>query len=145
MTSAPIQIGVTKFEHWHDLEISGIKAQLAEIDPNLLLMRHPEGGYAVLHNDAHGQWYAVCVNKNPSRESLQALPSILRERNARARHNQKESALERDIRSLADQQAAREKQQVQDLTAQADRVYHALRKDIGHHLGVTKSRFTPLR
>ncbi len=141
-----IRAGTQTFQRWMDLEVHAIVTQLQDIDPNLVLVRAPKPGYpdrwGVLWNGPDAQWHAVCFNDSGTRSALQALPSVLRERDRNSPTNSRVSAWERDVAEGERLKAEHEDNAVAQLTDDADRVYHALRKDdAGVHLGLTKKRF----
>ena len=136
-----ITAGTKTFKRWTDLEILSITRQLEEIDPNLALVRTDDGGWGVLWNGPDAQWHAVCFNRSGSRYALQALPSVLRERDRNSPTNSRESAFERDVRAYKERQDRQLDESTAALTEDALRVYAALRKDEGHHLGITRQRY----
>jgi len=140
-----LRVGDQTFHGWHDLEIASVKKQLEEIDPNLLLMKTERGGWAVLWNGHDANWHAVCINHSGSRAALLALPAVLRERDRNSPVNSRESAFERDMKEVRRREKAREEEMIEALTEQAERVYHGLRKDQGHQLGLTSKRYFTTR
>ena len=124
-------LGSHHFVEVVDLEMLSLKRQLEEIDPNLMLARHPRGGIAVLWNGPTGQWHTVCVHKNPKREDLQALPMVLRQRDNASPVNSRQSAFERDLAKMEAAEAAREREMQDAMFAETERLVDALRKDMG--------------
>jgi len=120
-----------------------IRQQIQEIDPNLDLF-HPEyapQGWAALWNGPDGQWHAVTINKSGDPRQLIMLPNNIRERDRNSPANSRESAFERDVRKAEMDKVVREEMAVDKINEAAERVYAGLRKDVGHHYGVTSKRY----
>lgn len=139
-----IRAGTKTFRRWMDLEVHSIIRQLQEIDPNLALVKTEDGGWGVLWNGPDAQWHAVCFNKSGSRAALQALPTVLRERDRNSPVNSRESAFERDVAAFVKRQEDKDAAAAEALTEAAMQVYAALRKDVGHHEGLTSRKYFSL-
>lgn len=120
-----------------------VRQMLWEVDPNLEVT-HPQyapQGWAILWCGNDGEWHAVMVNKSGDPRQLLLAPHVMRERDRNSPVNSRESAFERDLRKKEEADAAREAAMVDKVAEAAERVYAGLRKDVGHHYGVTSKRY----
>lgn len=121
----------------------GIRKMLWEVDPNLELA-HPEyapQGWAILWLGPDTQWHAVMINTSGDPRQLLLAPQIMRERDRNSPVNSRESAFERDVKAAELAEQARMAAAADKLAEASERVYHALRKDVGHHYGITSKQF----
>ncbi len=129
---------------WHDLAAQEVQYRLWsgdpavgwEGDPNLLLTRD-DRGWVLIHLAADLKWYIVCRERpDSSPGALQMLPLAL----VKMDNLRKDVDAER-TRANELHRAAKLAQDAEDLHEPTERVLHGLRKDMGHHMGLTSQRF----
>jgi hypothetical protein len=142
-----IRIGTsTNFvQQWHDLAAQDVQNRLWygepacgwEGDQNLLLTRD-ENGWVLIHLDNNDHnWYVVCREaKGAAPGALQMLPlALVTMDNFRKdvdHERTKANEVHKAAKLVADADA---------LMEPSERVYHALRKDVGYHHGITSKQF----
>lgn len=141
-----IRIGTSDnfVQQWHDLEAQDVQKRLWhgdpacgwEGDPNLLLTRDRKG-WVLIHLGVDARWYVVCREQaNASPGALQSLPLALVTMDNFRSDVDAERTKANEIH-----EAARMAANVDELLEPAERVYHALRKDVGYHHGLTSKQF----
>jgi len=138
-----IQCGDQIFRRAYGPGFDIVRQMMHEIDPNLELA-HPDyapTGWAVLWNGPDAQWHAIMVNTAGDPRQLLLIPEVLRRRDAQSPVNSRESAFEKDMKEREMAEAARDAHAAEALSESMQRVYHGLRKDVGHHHGVTSKKY----
>ncbi len=141
-----IRIGNTAnfVNRWHDLEAQEVQNRLWhgdpaagwEGDPNLLLTRDAKG-WVLIHLGEDTNWYIITREKPDSAPgALQRLPYAL----VMMDNLRQDVAAERD-KANEIHEAARLAAAADALNEPTDRVLHGLRKDQGHHMGLTSKQF----
>jgi hypothetical protein len=139
-----IHAGLQVYERWVDLEVQDVQRRLAEIDPNLVLVKAPTPKYpkrfGVIWNGPDGQWHGVCFHNEPNSATLQGLPTQIQLYDAASPVNSRERAFERDLRLAEERQKAEEAKRQESIVESALRSYHALGKDTGEGRKVVSCR-----